>query len=142
MAEVEKSQSELEIGGRRGRAAVAASILAALLVGAYFVAAPGEIAGVPPGFVISGVVLVIAFWFPAMRLGRPADIAEGLLPLVAWLLAWTLVWDLATSGLTTTRTLFQEWWIVYPSGVLFFLALLGFHAFVVGRVETRPPDQG
>lgn len=117
----------------RGRPAVAASILAVVLVGAYFAASRGELGSLPPGFLISAAVLGVAFWFPAVRLGSARDVLESWLPLGVWLLAWTLVWDLATAGVTGTRPLFSEWWIVYPSGVLVPAALLALHGTVVGR---------
>ncbi|MFW5951262.1 MAG: hypothetical protein ACOCVZ_04025 [Gemmatimonadota bacterium] len=130
-------EDRLGVATRRGRGAVAASILAVLLMGGYFAASIGELAALPPGYLISAAVLVAAFWFPAMRLGSPAELKASLFPLVAWLLAWTLVWDLAISGILGDRQFFQEWWIVYPAGVVFFLALLALHAAVVQRVERR-----
>lgn len=126
------------VAGRRGRGAVAASILGVLLIGGYFAAAPGEIGALPASYLVSAAVLLVAFWFPAVRIGSLRELAAHGLALVAWLLAWTLVWDLATSGIVGERALFQEWWIVYPAGVLFLLALLALHATVVQRVEARP----
>ncbi len=121
------------VGARRGRGAVAASILAILIMGAYFAAAPGQIGTLPGSFLVSAVVLVAAFWFPAMRIGSLGDIREGWFPLVVWLLAWTLVWDLAQSGVVGDRALFDEWWIVYPAGVLVLGLLLALHGAVVAR---------
>ncbi len=121
------------VSARRGRAAVAASILGVLILGGYFAAAPRELGSPPGSFLISAVVLGVAFWFPAMRIGSARDVVAGWLPLGVWLLAWTLVWDLATSGVVGERALFQEWWIVYPAGVLVLGALLALHGAVVGR---------
>lgn len=140
----ERTESDLlrGVAGRRGRGAVAASILGVVLVGGYFAASPGELAVLPTGYLLSAAVLVVAFWFPARRIGSLRELAAGWLPLLAWLLAWTLVWDLATSGIIGQRELFEEWWIVYPSGVLFFAAMLALHAAVVQRVEAgRPADE-
>jgi succinate dehydrogenase/fumarate reductase cytochrome b subunit len=121
------------VSDRRGRAAVAASILGALILGAYLAASPGELGSLPGSFLVSAIVLVVAFWFPAMRIGSVRDVRTGWLPLGVWLLAWTLVWDLATSGVVGERVLFQEWWIVYPAGVVVLGALLVLHGAVVGR---------
>ena len=118
----------------RGRGAVAASLLAALLIGGYFAASPGDVPGMPAEFVVNAVVLVLAFWFPAMKVAGPGDVLETWKTLVPWLLAWTMVWDLATSGIVGQRDLFQEWWLVYPAGLATFYALLLFHAWVVDRV--------
>ncbi len=117
----------------RGRRGVAMSMLAIVLVGGYFAASRGQLGTLPPSFVISAVVLVLAFWFPAMRIGSARAVLESGLPLAAWLLAWTLVWDLATAGVVGDRALLEEWWIVYPSGVLVLGALLALHGAVVGR---------
>lgn len=128
-----------EGGGRgdpavaRGRPAVAASILAVVLVGGYFAASRGELGSLPPGFLITAAVLGVAFWFPAVRLGSTREVLASWLPLGVWLLAWTLVWDLATAGVTGTRPLFSDWWIVYPAGVLVPAALLMLHGAVVAR---------
>ena len=123
----------------RGRGAVAASILAVLLIGAYFTTS-GDASALPADFVVDAVVLILAFWFPAMRVASPRDVLASWRSLVPWLLAWTLVWDLATSGITGGRTLFSEWWLVYPSGVVTLLALLLLHAFVVRRVGAARGD--
>lgn len=118
----------------RGRSAVAASILAALLLGGYFMASPGTVGAMPAEFVVNAVVLVLAFWFPAMRAAEPADVLRSWKTLLPWLVAWTAVWDLASSGIVGGRELLQEWWLVYPSGVMVMLVLLLFHAYVVKRV--------
>ena len=123
----------------RGRGAVAASILAVLLIGGYF-ATSGEASALPAEFVIDAVVLALAFWFPAMRVGAPRDVVASWRSLLPWLLAWTLVWDLATSGITGGRALFSEWWLVYPSGVGTLVLLLLLHAFVVRRVGADRDD--
>ncbi|NIP78702.1 MAG: hypothetical protein GWM90_05650, partial [Gemmatimonadetes bacterium] len=78
---------------------MAASILAALLLGGYFAASVGDAGSLPPGFLVSAAVLIPTFWFPAMRIGSPAEAVRGWAMLLPWLAAWTLVWDLATSGL-------------------------------------------
>lgn len=127
--------------GRRGRPAVAASILAAVLVGGYFAASPASGSAIPAGFVVNAVVLILAFWFPATRLASPRDVLTTWKTLLPWLLAWTLVWDLASSGIVGRRALFQEWWLVYPSGVLGLLALLLFHGLVVRRVGAARDDE-
>ena len=126
--------------GRRGPGAVAASILAALLFGGYFVASPGSADGVPSEFAVNAVVLILVFWFPAMRITRPADVWQSWKGLIPWILAWTLVWDLATSGIVGDRALFQEWWLVYPSGLATMLLLLLLHGLVVGRVHAARRD--
>lgn len=130
--ETERGRQD-ELGARRGRPAVAASILAVLLIGAYFSASRGELGTLPPEFLISAAVLVLGFWFPAQRIGSAREVRANWLPLGVWLLAWTLVWDLATSGVTGSRTLFSAWWVVYPVGVLMGAALLALHGAVVGR---------
>lgn len=126
-------------GAARGRGAVAASILAVLLVGAYFAGSRGDLGSLPAGYILSAAILVPTFWFPALRIGAPTDVVRSWRPLLGWLAAWTLVWDLATSGVLGTRTLFQEWWLVYPAGIAFFALLLLFHGWVVRRVAARPP---
>lgn len=125
------------VSARRGRGAVAASILGVLILGSYLAAAPGQIGSLPGSFLVSVAVLVVAFWFPAMRIGSARDVVADWLPLLVWLLAWTLVWDLATSGVVGERALFQEWWIVYPAGVVVLGALLALHGAVVGRGQGR-----
>ena len=120
----------------RGRAAVAASILGVLLIGSYFVSSGGDAGALPGEYLVNAALLVVAFWFPAMRVGSPADVRRQWIALVVWFGAWTLVWDLATSGLFDRR-LFQEWWLVYPSGVVLFMALLVLHGAAVGRVVAR-----
>jgi hypothetical protein len=118
----------------RGRGAVAASILAIALIGGYFAAAPATGSAIPAGFVVDAVVLVLAFWFPAMRVASPRDVLRSWKALLPWLMAWTLVWDLASSGVTGERGLLQEWWLVYPAGVVGFTLLLLLHGLVVERV--------
>jgi hypothetical protein len=121
----------------RGRPAVAASLLAVLLIGGYVASSQGA-AGAPTGaYIVSAVVLVVTFWFPAMRIGSPRELASEARPLALWIAAWTLVWDLTTSGLLGERALFQEWWLVYPSGLVFFFGLLALHAAIVRRFEAR-----
>lgn len=124
----------------RGRGAVAASTLAALLIGGYFTASPGAVDGTPAEFVVNAVILVLVFWFPAMKLDSPRDVLAGWKSLLPWILAWTLVWDLASSGVVGERELLQEWWLVYPSGLVAVLALLLFHAWVVRRVGAARGD--
>lgn len=123
----------------RGRRAVAASILAAVLVGGYFVASVGDVGGFPPAYAIHAAVLALGFWFPAMRVGAPGDVLRYWRTLLPWILGWTLVWDLATAGIMGGRALFQEWWIVYPSGVIVFATLLLLHGAAVRRWPHRPP---
>lgn len=133
------SAVETGSGGGPARGAIAGSILAVLLLGGYFAASRGSVGAVPGGYLVSAAVLSVAFWFPAVRLGSARDVVRSWRPLLAWILAWTLVWDLLTSGLLRTRTLAQEWWIVYPSGVLALGALLALHGAVVARVGARQP---
>lgn len=127
--------------GRRGPGAVAASILAALLIGGYFAASPGSADGAPSEFVVNAVVLILVFWFPAMRITRPADVWQSWKGLIPWILAWTLVWDLASSGIVGERVLLQEWWLVYPSGLITVLLLLLLHGLVVQRVDAARVDR-
>lgn len=117
----------------RGPAAVAASILAVTLAGAYFAASRGELGSLPGGFLITAGVLGLAFWFPAMRIASPRDVVTGGVSLLLWLLAWTLVWDLATSGIGRTRSLFDDWWVVYPVGVIGVGLLLVLHGAALRR---------
>ncbi len=124
----------------RGRPAVAASILAVVLLGGYFAASPGTVDGMPTEFAVNAVILVLAFWFPAMRVGSVRDVLASWKALLPWLLAWTLVWDLASSGIVGERALLQEWWLVYPSGVAVLALLLLFHGLVVDRVGAAPDD--
>ena len=124
----------------RGRPAVAASILAVVLLGGYFAASPGTGEGMPTEFAVNAVILVLVFWFPAMRIGSPGDVIASWKTLLPWLLAWVLVWDLASSGIVGERALLQEWWLVYPSGVGVLALLLLFHGFVVQRVGAAPDD--
>ena len=131
----------------RGRGAVAASILAALLIGGYFAASPALTGGVPAEFLVNAVVLALVFWFPAVRVTGPKDVLAAWRSLVPWILAWTLVWDLASSGVVGERDLFQEWWLVYPAGIAVVMLLLLLHGAVVDRVnareaEDRPGDAG
>lgn len=134
-------------GAARGHAAVAASILAVTLLGGYFAASRGELGSLPGGFLISAVVLALAFWFPAMRIDSPGDVLRGGFSLLLWLLAWTLVWDLAMSGIPRTRSLFDEWWIVYPAGVVGVGLLLILHGAALrrrsrGSEEEKRGDDG
>ncbi len=139
-------RKERGISTLRGRRGVAASILAVVWIAGYFAASRGDLGAMPVEYVIHAMVLGLAFWFPAMRLGGLPDLWAQRWSLLAWLLAWTLVWDLATAGVVGARSPFQEWWLVYPSGVLALTALLGLHVFAVRRVEARrtedpPPGQ-
>jgi len=134
----------------RGRGAVAASILGAFLIGAYFAASPGGLRAMPGAFLLSAAVLAVAFWLPAMRIGSLGDVARQWKGLAVWVLAWTLVWDLATSGILLRREFFQEWWIVYPAGVLTLAGLLVLHGAVMGwttrrsqrAISDQPPGAG
>ena len=133
-------RERLDVRGRpggRGRAAVAASILAALLIGAYVTSSVGAGAALPAGYLLNAAILAVAFWFPALRVGSVRDLVRQWKPLVIWLAAWTLVWDLATSGLFADREPFQEWWLVYPAGIGVLLAVLALHGAVAGRVARR-----
>jgi hypothetical protein len=121
----------------RGRGAVAASILAVVLAGGYFAASRAGARAPSRAYVIHAVVLVMAFWFPAVRTGSVGAVLGSWRPLVVWLAAWTLVWDLATAGLVGTRGVFQEWWLVYPAGVGVLFSLLLLHGAVTSRVGAR-----
>lgn len=125
---------------RRGRGAVAASIVGVLLIGGYFAASRGELGALPAGYLVSAVVLVIAFWFPAVRIGAVRDVVATWRPLAVWLLAWTLVWDLASAGVLGERAPFEDWWVVYPAGVGVLAGLLVLHGAVVERVARRRVD--
>lgn len=122
----------------RGRHAIAASILVVTLVGAYFAASVGDLGALPGAFLVDAAVLILGFWFPAMRIGSRRAVLRNWRSLLPWILGWTLVWDLATAGIMGGRDLFEEWWIVYPSGVLFFTAMLLLHGTVVQRWSRRP----
>lgn len=124
----------------RGRGAVAGSILAVTILSGYFAASRGELGSLPPAFLISGTVLALAFWFPAMRITSPGDVLRGGASLFLWLLAWTLVWDLAMSGIAGTRSLFDEWWIVYPAGVIGVALLLVLHGAALRRRGHGPGE--
>lgn len=118
----------------RGRAAVAASILGALLIGAYFAAAPGGVRTPLGEYLLNAAIISVAFWFPAMRVASARDVLRQWKGVLAWAVAWTLVWDLATSGILVRREFFQEWWIVYPAGILALLGLLLLHGAILHRV--------
>ena len=126
------------VADRRGRGAVAASILAVLLIGGYFAASRGELGALPGAYLIGAPLLAVTFWFPAMRIGSLRELAGAWLPLAVWILAWTLVWDLSTSGILGERSLFQEWWLVYPAGLVFFFALFALHGAVARRFAAAP----
>jgi hypothetical protein len=121
----------------RGRGAVAASILAVLLVGAFFAAAPGGLRTPWGEFLLNAAILSVAFWFAALRVGGIRDLRDQWVRLAVWILAWTLAWDLATSGILMQRAFFQEWWIVYPAGLLFLSALLLIHAAILDWTGRR-----
>lgn len=124
----------------RGRAAIAASILSVVLLGGYFAASPGDLGSMPAEFAVDAVILILVFWFPAMRIEAPGDVLRSWKSLLPWLLAWTLAWDLASSGIVGDRDLLDEWWLVYPSGVAVVSVLLLLHGFVVGRVGAARDD--
>lgn len=123
----------------RGRGAVAASILGVLLIGTYFAAAPGGLRTPWGPWLLNAAILAVAFLIPALRIGSVADVARRWKGLLLWALAWTVVWDAATSGILLQRgqEMFQQWWIVYPAGILTLLALLLLHGAVVGWVIRR-----
>lgn len=124
----------------RGRAAVAASILSVVLLGGYFAASPGDVGGMPAEFAVNAVILILVFWFPAMRIDGPGDVLRSWKSLLPWLLAWTLVWDLASSGVVGDRNLLDEWWLVYPSGVAVVSILLLLHGVVLARAGPGRED--
>lgn len=128
------------VGALRGRSGVAASILGVLLIGGYFAASRGDQGALPSGYLISAAVLLVAFWFPALRIGSVRELVRNGAAILVWLLAWTLVWDLAVTGLIGERELFERWWVVYPAGVGVLGGLLALHGMVVERVEGRPRD--
>jgi hypothetical protein len=121
----------------RGRGAVAASILGILLIGGFFAAAPGGIRTPLGEYLLHAAILTVAFWLPAMRIGSVRDVLRQWKALVAWILAWTLAWDAATAGIFLRRELFQEWWIVYPSGLLTLAVLLLFHGAIMDWLARR-----
>lgn len=126
---------------------VAATILTLLLIGAYFVAAPGDQGALPGEYLLNAALLGITFWFPAMRLAEPRDLGRQWKSIGAWVLAWTVVWDVVTSGLLRARSLFEEWWVVYPSSLLLFGALFLLHAAIARRftgaaAAGRPDGSG
>lgn len=124
----------------RGRGAVAASILGVLLIGAYFAASPGGLRTPLGEFLLQAAILGVAFWFPAMRVASVGDVVRQWKGILLWVFAWTVVWDVATSGIFFRRDLFQEWWIVYPAGLIALVALLVLHGAIMERVgrRTRP----
>ena len=122
----------------RGPRAVAASILAVTLLGAYFAASVGGLGAFPAAYAVHAVVLGLGFWFPAMKVRSAGEVVRSWRPLLPWVLGWTLAWDLATAGIVGGRGLFEDWWIVYPSGVLIFGALLLLHGSAVRRRAGRP----
>jgi hypothetical protein len=115
---------------------VAAAILGVVVVAGFFAAPGGEGGLVSPAYLVDASALILAFWFPAMHLEAPGDLVRRWRPLVLWLLSWTLVWDLGTAGVMR-RSVLDEWWLVYPSGVVVLGALLGLHAFIVQRLAAR-----
>ncbi|MEJ2502765.1 MAG: hypothetical protein P8177_05515 [Gemmatimonadota bacterium] len=134
MAETGRTEPPTE----RRRAAVAASMLVVLLGVGYFLPPAGGRA--VAGFLVNAVILVAAFWFPAVRTGSVGAVLEAWRPLVVWLGAWTLVWDLATAGLLGTRGVLQEWWLVYPAGIGTLYLLLLLHGALTTRIPTAPRD--
>lgn len=133
--------AQLNAAGR-GRAAVAASLLAVLLIAGYFAASGREPPATPGAYLLNGAILGVAFWFPALRIGSVRDMVRQWRPLAVWLVAWTLVWDLATSGLFDDRELLEDWWVVYPSGVAVVGALLALHGVIVARVDAGTAGRG
>lgn len=117
----------------RGRRAVAASILAVALIGAWFATSVGVRTALRPVFLVHAAVLILAFWFPAQRIAAPRDVPRRWRSLLPWLLGWILAWDLATAGLVGERDLFEQWYTVYPSGVALFTALLLLHGAALRR---------
>jgi hypothetical protein len=129
----------------RRRVAVAIAVLAALLIGGFFAASPGGVRTPLGEYLVAAAILAVAFWFPAMRVGSVRDVARQWKGIALWLLAWTAVWDVTSSGVFLRRQLFQEWWIVYPSGLVGLAALLLLHGTVMARIEGRgaaPADRG
>jgi hypothetical protein len=129
----------------RGRGAVAASILGVLLIGSFVAAAPGGVRSPTGTFLLNAVIVGLAFWFPAQRVGSPADVGRQWKGLLAWALAWTAVWDAGTSGILLPpepRQLFDDWWLVYPAGVLTLAVLLLLHGAVMAWVRGRGRGAG
>lgn len=121
----------------KGRAAVAASILGVLLIGAYLAAAPGGIRTPLGEFLLSAAILTAAFWFPAMRVASVGDVPRQWKGFLLWILVWTVAWDAATSGIFLRRELFDDWWAVYPAGPITLFGLLLLHGAVMDRVVRR-----
>jgi hypothetical protein len=123
----------------RGRTAVAASILGVLLMGTYFAAAPGGLRTPWGHWLLNAAILAVAFLIPALQIGSVPDVAHRWKRLLLWALAWTVVWDAATSGILLERgqEMFQQWWIVYPAGIITLFALFFLHGAVMGWVARR-----
>jgi hypothetical protein len=130
----------------RGRGAVAASILGGVLIGAFFAASPGGLRTPLGEYVLQAAILGVAFWIPAMRVASVRDVLRQWRGFLLWILVWTVAWDLATSGIFLRRELLQEWWIVYPAGVVTLFGLLLLHGAIMGRVRRsahrRPGEPG
>ena len=122
-----------EVIAGRGRRAVATSILGVALLGGYLAASMGGLGSLTPAYLVHAVVLGLGFWFPAMKIRAPRDVPESWPRLLPWILGWTLAWDLATAALAGGREPFEDWWIVYPAGVLLFSTLLLIHGYAVSR---------
>ncbi|MEJ2184424.1 MAG: hypothetical protein P8Z36_00630 [Gemmatimonadota bacterium] len=113
----------------RPRVLLAAGILAVLLVAGGLTPLPRRV------FLLDAVLMVVAFGVPAWWIGGPEDVLRAWPRLLAWVLALTAVWDLASATITD-RAFLSEWWLVYPSGVIFFSALYLLQGWAV-RIITR-----
>ncbi|MEJ2216969.1 MAG: hypothetical protein P8099_10170 [Gemmatimonadota bacterium] len=118
------------MAGRGARVVVAATVLLVLLVAGWFTAASRAV------FLMDAVLMVLAYGLPAWWIGHPKDVTRVWPVLLAWVLVLTVAWD-AISAALGERPLLSEWWLVYPSSVIFFLALYLFHGWVAWVVTRR-----
>jgi hypothetical protein len=102
---------------------------------------PGERPSSTPlgPWLLNSAILAVAFLIPALRIGSVADVGRRWLGLLFWALAWTAAWDAATSGILLQRgqQMFQQWWIIYPAGIVTLFGLLLLHGAVVDRTVRR-----
>jgi hypothetical protein len=116
------------------RVVVAAGVLAILLIAGSFTPLPG------PMYLLDAVLLVLTFGVPAWWIGGPMDVVRAWPSLLAWVAALTAVWDVASAAIAN-RAFFSEWWLVYPTSVVFFSALYLFQGWVVQLSVRRGPSR-
>ncbi len=117
------------MASRRPRLSVAALLLSALLIAGGLTPLPRRL------FLLDAVLLVLAFGVPAWWIGAPGDVVWAWPRLLAWVVAVTAVWDLASAGMAD-RVFLSEWWLVYPSSVIFFAALFLLQGWLA-RISAR-----